>query len=107
MEIDLEDAKIFQDSVVHQKSRMVRPGSNYTDRFWRRTVACTKREWWLLRGEVDAVKTKTMIKVGVSFVLGGLFSNMPDTTLGMFSLGGILSISLLFNSRLQLVYFPS
>lgn len=105
-ESNLEDAKVFKDSVAHQKSRMVPSSSNYTVSFVRQVAACTRREWWLLKGNLEAVRTKTLINFSISLVLGSLFYNTPNTTLGMFSLGGVLQISLLFNSWLQLVPTP-
>lgn len=104
-ESEMEDAKTFKDSVALQKSKMVRGGSNYTVSFIRQVASCTRREFWLLKGNLQAVYTKTMINLGVALVIGSLFYNTPDTTRGMFSRGGVLTISLLFNSWLQLVRF--
>src|SRR5271169_2245562 len=102
-ETNLTDAKNFKHSVAHQKSKTVRGSSNYTVSFIRQVIACTRREYWLLKGNLTAVYTKTLINLGVAFVLGSLFYNTPDTSVGMFSRGGVLTISLLFNSWLQLV----
>jgi len=103
----LADARTFKDTVANQKSKTVSGSSNYTVSFVRQVLACTRREWWLLRGNLTAIYTKTMINLGVAFVLGSLFYNTPDTSLGMYSRGGVLTISLLFNSWLQLVSHPS
>jgi hypothetical protein len=102
-ETDLTDAKIFKDTVAHQKSKNVKGNSNFTVSFPRQVLACTRREFWLLKGDLSAMYTKNLINLGVAFVIGSLFYNTPSTTVGMFSLGGVLSISLLFNSWLQLV----
>jgi len=102
-ESDLGDAKTFKDSVALQKSKTVSGHSNYTVSFVRQVVACTRREFWLLKGNPTAIITKILISTSVAFILGSLFYNTPDDTVGMFSRGGSLSISLLFNSWLQLV----
>ena len=102
-ESDLGDAKTFKDSVAHQKSKTVSGRSNYTVSFVRQVAACTRREYWLLKGNPTALYTKILISTSVAFILGSLFYNTPDDTVGMFSRGGSLSISLLFNSWLQLV----
>ena len=100
---NLTDAKTFKDSVALQKSKTVRGNSNYTVSLVRQIFACTRREFWLLKGNLQALYTKTLINLGVALVIGSLFYNTPHTTVGMFSRGGVLSISLLFNSWLQLV----
>jgi ABC-type multidrug transport system ATPase subunit len=102
-ESELADARTFKDTVANQKSKTVSGNSNYTVSFIRQVLACTRREWWLLKGNLTAIYTKTMINLGVAFVLGSLFYNTPDNSLGMYSRGGVLTISLLFNSWLQLV----
>jgi ABC-type multidrug transport system ATPase subunit len=100
---DLTDAKNFKDTVARQKSKHVPGTSNFTVSLPRQISACTRREFWLLKGDLSALYTKMMINIGVSLVIGSLFYNTPSTTVGMFSLGGVLTISLLFNSWLQLV----
>jgi ATP-binding cassette, subfamily G (WHITE), member 2, SNQ2 len=102
-ESDLTEARNFKVSVAHQKSKTVAGSSNYTVSFIRQVIACTRREYWLLKGNLSALYTKTLINLGVALVLGSLFYNTPDTSVGMFSRGGVLTISLLFNSWLQLV----
>jgi ATP-binding cassette, subfamily G (WHITE), member 2, SNQ2 len=102
-ESDLADTKVFKDSVAHQKSKNVPGSSNYTVSFIRQVVSCTRREFWLLKANTRAGITKMMINVSVAFILGSMFYNTPDNSAGMFSRGGSLSISLLFNSWIQLV----
>jgi ATP-binding cassette, subfamily G (WHITE), member 2, SNQ2 len=102
-ESDSLDARNFKDSVAHQKSKTVSGKSNYTVSFVRQVAACSRREFWLLKGNLSAIYTKTLINLGVALVLGSLFYNTPDNTEGMFSRGGVLTISLLFNSWLQMV----
>ena len=102
-ETDLADSKIFKDSVALQKSKTVQDNSNYTVSFVRQVISCTRREWWLLKADARAKITKLMINISVAFILGSLFYNTPDTSAGMFTRGGCLSLSLLFNSWMQLV----
>ena len=101
-ESDYADTRGFQRSVKEQKSRTVSKRSNYTVSFWRQVLACTKREFWLIWGDMPTLYTKFFIIVSCALLLGSLFHNQPSTTAGAFSRGGTSFISILFLGWLQL-----
>lgn len=96
------DAREFEQSVREDKSRTVKKGSNYTVSFIQQVLACTKREFWLLLGDMTTLYTKLFIIISNGLIVGSLFYGQPLTTEGAFSRGGSLFFSILFLGWLQL-----
>lgn len=96
------DAREFEQSVREDKSRTVKKDSNYTVSFVQQVLACTKREFWLLLGDMTTLYTKLFIIISNGLIVGSLFYGQPLTTEGAFSRGGSLFFSILFLGWLQL-----
>ena len=99
---DGNDTKNFQQSVKEQKSKTVGHRSNYTVSFWRQTLACTRREFWLLWGDMTSLYTKFFIIISIGLIVGSVLYDQPETTKGAFSRGGTAFFSILFLGWLQL-----
>lgn len=66
------------------------------------TIACTRREFWLLWGDTTTLYTKFFIIISNGLIVGSLFYNQPYNTAGAFSRGGSAFFSTLFLGWLQL-----
>lgn len=96
------DAREFEQAVREDKSRTVTKESSYTVSFVQQVLACTRREFWLLLGDMTTLYTKLFIIVSNGLIVGSLFYGQPLTTQGAFSRGGSLFFSILFLGWLQL-----
>lgn len=101
-ETDYTDAKEFEQAVQEGKSKTVHKKSPYTVSFIRQVMACTKREFWLLFGDMTTLYTKIFIIISNGLIVGSLFYQQPMNTDGAFSRGGSLFFSILFLGWLQL-----
>jgi ATP-binding cassette subfamily G (WHITE) protein 2 (SNQ2) len=96
------DAKEFVKSVQEDKSRTVSKRSPYTVSFFRQVLACTRREFWLIKGDPTTLYTKYFIIIANGLIVGSLFYGQGDSTSSIFSRGGTLFFSILFLGWLQL-----
>ncbi|KAK5134541.1 hypothetical protein LTR08_006326 [Meristemomyces frigidus] len=99
---NFEDAKRFENSVQEGKSKHVQKTSPYTVSFPRQVLACTKREYWLLVGDLTSLYTKAFIIISMGLIVGSLFYGESLDTEGAFTRGGALFFSILFLGWLQL-----
>lgn len=99
---DYTDAREFEEAVQEGKSKTVRKKSPYTVSFIRQVMACTKREFWLMFGDMTTLYTKIFIIISNGLIVGSLFYGQPLNTAGAFSRGGSLFFSILFLGWLQL-----
>ncbi|KAI1342560.1 ABC-2 type transporter-domain-containing protein [Xylariaceae sp. FL0016] len=97
-----EDTKRFEGAVKEGKSKYVSEKSPYTVSFPRQVVACTKREFWLLFGDMTTIWTKLFIIIANGLIVGSLYYGEPFSTAGAFTRGGALFFSILFLGWLQL-----
>ncbi|KAG8528240.1 uncharacterized protein KY384_007157 [Bacidia gigantensis] len=96
------DAREFKQSVKHQQSRHVSEKSNFTVSYWRQVLSCTRREYWLVLGDLITLKTKFFVIVSNGLIVGSLFYGTPHDTSGVFSKGGLVFLSIVFLGWLQL-----
>ncbi|GAM89927.1 hypothetical protein ANO11243_079670 [Dothideomycetidae sp. 11243] len=96
------DAKEFEGAVKESKSKTVAKKSSYTVSFPRQVLACTRREFWLLWGDMTTLYTKAFIIVANGLIIGSLFYGQSLGTSGAFTRGGSLFFSILFLGWLQL-----
>lgn len=92
----------FQQAVTESKSKYARDQSLYTVSFYRQVVNCTKREFWLLFNDWEAIYTKTWVILLNAFVVGSLFYGASNDTSGAFGRGGGIFFSILFLGWVQL-----
>ncbi|KAK8182314.1 ABC-2 type transporter-domain-containing protein [Phyllosticta citribraziliensis] len=115
--------KAFKDSETHQEnlkeiekfkfdlelhasdshaSQTNAPKTNYTMSFPRQVVACTKRQFLIMAGDMPSLAAKFLGIICQSLVVGSLFYNLPQTASGVFTRGGVMFFMLLFNALLAL-----
>uniref|UniRef100_A0A093VDA3 ABC multidrug transporter atrF n=1 Tax=Talaromyces marneffei PM1 TaxID=1077442 RepID=A0A093VDA3_TALMA len=98
----LEDTRLFQQTVGASKSRTVSKKSSYTVSFPKQVAACVKREVWLLLGDKTSLYTKFFIAIANALIVSSLFYGESLNTSGAFARGGILFFSVLFLGWLQM-----
>ena len=102
-ETDYSQAKEFEHTVQQGKShRTVSRQSPYTVSFPRQVLACVRREFWLLAGDLTTLYTKAFTIIACGFVISSVFYGESLDSSGAFSRGGALFISLLLVGWLQL-----
>ena len=75
---------------------------NYTLSFPKQVTACTNRQFLVMFGDRQSLIGKWGGILFQALIVGSLFYNMPKTTAGAFTRGGVLFFMLLFNALLAL-----
>ena len=72
------------------KSRFVHKHSHFTVSYPKQVAMCTKRQYWNMLGNKEAVYLRLFNTMVNAFLIGSLFYGQPATTQGAFSRGGFL-----------------
>jgi len=75
---------------------------NYTLSFWKQVTACTHRQFLVMIGDPLSLYGKWGGILFQALIVGSLFFNMPKTSQGVFTRGGVMFFMLLFNALLAL-----
>lgn len=102
-EIDTEKVKEdFKVSMRQEKSKFARKGSYYTVSYWEQVRLCTIRGFQRIYGNKSYTVINTVSAVIQALVTGSLYYNLPLSTSGAFSRGGVLYFCLLYYSLMGL-----
>ncbi|EKV20717.1 ABC transporter, putative [Penicillium digitatum Pd1] len=96
-ELSRERTAAFKESVAWEKSKHLPKSSSLTTSFWAQLVACTKRQYQILWGEKSTFITKQVLSCAMALIAGSCFYDSPDTSEGLFTKGGAVFFSLLYN----------
>ncbi|KAF2719256.1 hypothetical protein K431DRAFT_305280 [Polychaeton citri CBS 116435] len=80
---------------------------NYTIPFYKQVLACTHRQFLVMTGDRQTLIGKWGGILFQALIVGSLFYNLPDTSLGVFPRGGVLFFMLLFNALLAMAELTS
>ncbi|KAH7135767.1 ABC-2 type transporter-domain-containing protein [Dendryphion nanum] len=75
---------------------------NFTLGFHKQVTACTKRQFLVMVGDKQSLAGKWGGILFQALIIGSLFYNLPNTTGGVFTRGGVLFLMLLLNALLAL-----
>ena len=75
---------------------------NYTLPFHKQVWACTHRQFLIILGDKPSVVGKWGGLLFQGLIMGSLFYDLPNTSAGAFTRGGVLFLILLFNALLAL-----
>ena len=75
---------------------------NFTISFHQQVIALTKRQFFVMLGDKASLGGKWGGIIFQGLIVGSLFFDLPDTTEGAFTRGGVLFFILLFNALLAL-----
>ncbi|KAJ5168761.1 CDR ABC transporter [Penicillium canariense] len=103
----LTDIEKFEGEIEaeeHEKeaARSKMPKRNYTVPFWKQVAILTHRQFLVMFGDRAALAGKWGVVVFQSLIVGSLFYNLPDTSSGVFTRGGVMFFVLLFNALLAM-----
>ncbi len=97
----------FKVAVKEQKHKGVRHKSQYTVSFGEQVYALWLRQMQMILGDPFDIAMSYFTALTVAFLVGGLFFQLPTTTAGLFTRGGLLFILLLFNSLAAFAELPT
>ncbi|KAJ5907467.1 hypothetical protein N7495_000149 [Penicillium taxi] len=95
--IAIERTENFKESVSWEKSNHLPNGSDLTTSFWAQLNHCIRRQYQILWGEKSTFITKQVLSCIMALIAGSCFYNSPDTSAGLFTKGGAVFFSLLYN----------
>lgn len=75
---------------------------NYTIPFYKQVIACTHRQFLVMIGDKQSLGGKWGGILFQALIVGSLFYDMPKTSEGVFTRGGVMFFMLLFNALLAL-----
>jgi ATP-binding cassette subfamily G (WHITE) protein 2 (SNQ2) len=105
---NLEDMREFETHLEEQRRERLANTSkknqkkNYTLPFYQQVWACTQRQFLIVYGDKASLIGKWGGIVFQGLIVGSLFYDLPKTSQGVFTRGGVLFFVLLFNALLAL-----
>ncbi|KAJ5216103.1 uncharacterized protein N7498_002510 [Penicillium cinerascens] len=101
---DIESFESEVQAEEHEKEtvRKKMTTKNYTVSFWKQVMILTHRQFLVMFGDRAALAGKWGVIIFQALIVGSLFYNLPDTSSGVFTRGGVMFFILLFNALLAL-----
>ncbi|KAL5359861.1 ABC-2 type transporter-domain-containing protein [Aspergillus floccosus] len=87
----------FKESVAFEKAKYLPKNTTLTTGFGTQLWACTIRQYQILWGEKSTFLIKQVLSLIMALIAGSCFYNSPETTAGLFTKGGAVFFSLLYN----------
>ncbi|PYI03052.1 ATP-binding cassette transporter [Aspergillus sclerotiicarbonarius CBS 121057] len=88
----------FKESVAFEKTTHQPKNSPFTTSFWTQVIACTRRQYQILWGEKSTFLIKQILSLVMALIAGSCFYKAPQTSAGLFTKGGAVFFSLLYNT---------
>ncbi|KAL2871009.1 putative ABC transporter [Aspergillus lucknowensis] len=103
----LKDIEDFEQEIKSQEeereeARRRAPKKNYTVPFHKQVLILTERQFRIMYGDRQTLIGKWAILTFQALIIGSLFYNLPATSGGVFTRGGVMFFVLLFNALLAL-----
>ncbi|KAJ5093924.1 CDR ABC transporter [Penicillium angulare] len=101
---DIEDFENELESQEHDRelARRHMTTKNFTIPFWKQVSILTHRQFLVIIGDRAALAGKWGVIIFQALIVGSLFYDLPDTSSGIFTRGGVMFFILLFNALLAL-----
>lgn len=87
----------FKESIAFERNKHLPSNTVLTTSFMAQLKACTRRQYQILWGEKSTFLIKQVLSLAMSLIAGACFYNSPDTSAGLFTKGGAVFFSLLYN----------
>ncbi|KAL4897880.1 ABC-2 type transporter-domain-containing protein [Aspergillus ambiguus] len=87
----------FKESVAFEKAKYLPKNTTLTTGFGTQLWACTLRQYQILWGEKSTFLIKQVLSLVMALIAGSCFYNSPDSSAGLFTKGGAVFFSLLYN----------
>ncbi|KAJ5669606.1 CDR ABC transporter [Penicillium macrosclerotiorum] len=101
---DIDDFENEIKTQEHEKetARKQMTKKNYTVSFWKQVMILTHRQFLVMFGDRAALTGKWGVIIFQALIVGSLFFDLPNTSSGVFTRGGVMFFILLFNALLAL-----
>jgi ATP-binding cassette subfamily G (WHITE) protein 2 (SNQ2) len=104
---NLADIKSFEGETEAQKqereaARSSSKRKNFTIPFYQQVIILTHRQFLIMFGDRESLIGKWGMLTFQALIIGSLFYNLPDTSAGVFTRGGVMFFILLFNALLAM-----
>ncbi|KAE8372774.1 ABC-2 type transporter-domain-containing protein [Aspergillus bertholletiae] len=108
----LADNENFEEELESHKeereaARKESDKKNYTVSFYHQVAILTHRQFLIMYGDKATLIGKWVMLTGQALITGSLFYNLPQTSAGVFTRGGVMFYVLLFNALLALAELTS
>ncbi|RHZ45989.1 putative ABC transporter [Aspergillus thermomutatus] len=101
-EIDQFEKELETQEHEREQARKKMPKKNYTIPFYEQVVVLTRRQFLIMYGDKQTLVGKWSILTFQALIIGSLFYNLPPTSGGVFTRGGVMFFILLFNALLAM-----
>ncbi|GIK06980.1 hypothetical protein Aspvir_002633 [Aspergillus viridinutans] len=85
-----------------EQARREMPKKNYTIPFYDQVIVLTRRQFLIMYGDKRTLVGKWSMLTFQALIIGSLFYNLPPTSGGVFTRGGVMFLILLFNALLAM-----
>ncbi|KGO49411.1 CDR ABC transporter [Penicillium expansum] len=88
-----ERTSAFQDSVAFEKNTSLPKGSPLTTAFHHQLKICIIRQYQIIWGEKSTFLIRQFVSLAMALIVGSCFYDSPDTSAGLFTKGGAVFFS--------------
>lgn len=81
-----------------QQSKHARPKSPYTLSVAKQVQLCTRRAYQRIWNDISATGTQCFVQLVMALIIGSIFFDTPDATVGFYSKGSVLFMAVLLNA---------
>ncbi|KAG0158229.1 hypothetical protein PDIDSM_5742 [Penicillium digitatum] len=104
---NLADIESFESEIEAQRqereaARSTTKRKNFTISFYKQVMILTHRQFLVMFGDRESLIGKWSVITFQALIIGSLFYNLPDTSNGVFTRGGVMFFILLFNALLAM-----
>ncbi|PWY91900.1 ABC transporter [Aspergillus sclerotioniger CBS 115572] len=101
-EREIESQREMRDHAREKLSKQ-----NYTVPFYKQVLILTQRQFLIMYGDKQTLIGKWAMLTFQALIIGSLFYNLPPTSAGVFTRGGVMFYVLLFNALLAMAELTS
>ncbi|KAJ6023752.1 hypothetical protein N7540_004549 [Penicillium herquei] len=97
-----ERTKAFQDSVALEKDSSLPKNSALTTAFLHQLKICVIRQYQIILGEKSTFFIRQFVSLAMALIVGSCFYNSPETSAGLFTKGGAIFFSQVYQVTLAM-----
>ncbi|RAL01405.1 putative ABC transporter [Aspergillus ibericus CBS 121593] len=101
------EREIESQKEMREQAREKLAKQNYTVSFYKQVVILTQRQFLIMYGDKQTLIGKWAMLTFQALIIGSLFYNLPPTSAGVFTRGGVMFYVLLFNALLAMAELTS
>lgn len=102
-----EELRRYQKLANQERAKRVPKKSSYVISWWQQIVLCIKRRAQIMWGDRLTTIIITIASVIQALIIGSTFYDIPDSSSGFFSRGGVLFFMILYQSLMAAAEIPN